>query len=472
MKLTVLNNEDLMRLSSNIEFDIDKLDICGISDLKNALKNINLSFVLEGINRAQSTLLCELGASYCQQSQRYVDMGSKDSLPIYTPTNVPMPPENLQKDIENLFKKSLDLYNRMTELKDDSSKNKRKTHTDFKYGISYEDARYVLPLATTTNITITMSGDKLVDMLYMIYTNRSILNDLQLELSKVIPNNLFNTIWNVIHRNTWMIYDVYTDTNQISTKVECPHHTYLSKLSTYNNVIPISMSGLSDVTIATLTSQNDKSPVDVFDRWEYINEDIYTKSIDLIDRVTGYGHTAILEHYRNTFAMECSLSAYHQIIRHRLHNINRMNISELLDPKALRFYVPKSIGESKFKDEYINLMKQYKLLIAQYHDDIKNKKQLMVALPNSAIIKFIVSSNARNDAIIFRDRLCLTAQTEIRELYDKKFSILYEKCPHIYKHALPPCVYNGKCKEGKLSCGDAKYMQDKYSYVKELLNKK
>jgi len=39
------------------------------------LKTINISFVAEGIDRIQSTLICELKNSYVQQSQRYVTMG-------------------------------------------------------------------------------------------------------------------------------------------------------------------------------------------------------------------------------------------------------------------------------------------------------------------------------------------------------------------------------------------------------------
>lgn len=38
------------------------------------LKMVNLSFSVENANRLVSTLLCELGFSYVQQSQRYVKM--------------------------------------------------------------------------------------------------------------------------------------------------------------------------------------------------------------------------------------------------------------------------------------------------------------------------------------------------------------------------------------------------------------
>lgn len=40
--------------------------------VKELLKTCNISFVLEGLNRWQSTMICELKDSYVQQSQRYV----------------------------------------------------------------------------------------------------------------------------------------------------------------------------------------------------------------------------------------------------------------------------------------------------------------------------------------------------------------------------------------------------------------
>ena len=42
--------------------------------VKELLKTCNVSFVLEEINRWQSTMICELKDSYVQQSQRYVTL--------------------------------------------------------------------------------------------------------------------------------------------------------------------------------------------------------------------------------------------------------------------------------------------------------------------------------------------------------------------------------------------------------------
>ena len=100
------------------------------------------------------------------------------------------------------------------------------------------------------------------------------------------------------------------------------------------------------------------------------------------------------------------------------------------------------------------------------------RELLILALPNAKFIKFIVSSNARADNQIFTDRLCLTAQTEIRELYKKKFDYLYDIYPELYKYGVPPCVTPGVCKEGKLSCGRVNYMRQMFSEIRDESNKK
>jgi thymidylate synthase (FAD) len=353
----------------------------------------------------------------------------------------------------------------MTELKETASNSKRKTHDDFKYGIPYEDARYILPLATTTNITVTMTADKLIDLYLLMYRYNSIFNDILKAFESEIPEDLHKLIIYIITAK----YGVHKTIDFAFSDAHFAYEDYFDQLNSTNNVVPISFSGLSDVSIATLTSQNEKSPMDIFERWEYLGEDLYEKSISMINRVISYGHTAILEHHRTTFAMECSLSAYHQVIRHRLQNIHRESIYSLTTPDKLDFYVPDSINVSQFKDEYIALMEKYKKILESI--DFADRHWLMIALPNARMVKFIVSSNARNDITILRDRLCLTAQTEIREMYDKKFSMLFDMYPQLYKYAVPPCVTSGKCKEGKLSCGNAEYMQDKYANVKNYKQK-
>ena len=73
-----------------------------------------------------------------------------------------------------------------------------------------------------------------------------------------------------------------------------------------------------------------------------------------------------------------------------------------------------------------------------------------------------MSSNARMDCQMLRERICRNAQWEIRDIAERKLDLLRQKSSVLYKNALPPCVY-GTCKEGTYTCGQAGAMRKKYA---------
>ena len=228
-------------------------------------------------------------------------------------------------------------------------------------------------------------------------------------------------------------------------------------LSLVNNVYIINSN--NNVAVAALASQNKQSPEEVYNSWGIKTE---FNDLKICDNVLGYGHHGINEHSRNTFAMTCSLAAYHQVIRHRLQNIKREPLKNLVIEKNREYVIPKCIIYSDtFLTKFHELIDMYKEFYQKFYQKY-DIQFLMQFLLNAEAIRFVVSSNIRNDNTIFRDRLCYTAQEEIRELYLKKFKILYNKYPHLVKYGLPPCVINGKCKEGKLTCGYADKVKEEY----------
>ena len=106
------------------------------------LEHCCFTFSIEGISRACShQLVRHRIASYSQQSQRYVK-GDKFGYVI--------PPEieksgGLKKAFEDHMKNTMVLYNTLVLS-----------------GIKKEDARYLLPNATTTNIVVTMNARELL----------------------------------------------------------------------------------------------------------------------------------------------------------------------------------------------------------------------------------------------------------------------------------------------------------------------
>ena len=105
-------------------------------------EHVSFTFQVEGISRACShQLVRHRIASYSQQSQRYVDMECFDYI---TPPSIEKDPE-LKEGYDAVMKMLGTYYSTYSGLR----------------GVPGEDARYILPNACATNITITMNAREL-----------------------------------------------------------------------------------------------------------------------------------------------------------------------------------------------------------------------------------------------------------------------------------------------------------------------
>lgn len=409
--------------------------------IQNAMSVFNINFTLKEINRLQSTLICEMKDSYVQQSQRYVEFDT---------SNIDEVPE--------LTKKCYDLYNRMTELKDGVTG--RPKPSDFKYNIPYEDGRYILPLSSKTNISVSMSGDKIIEFLLYISTNEYTKDIYEMFINKFESLNSLLERLNRHDFDTGKSFDYLKKYYQIGNTSE----TFI--LLDYDSEFE------SAASIGASTSTSKSTGYEMYYGWE--EEDRHQKAKGLIDRVmNGSHHEGIAEQVRYTYYCRMSLSAYHQFIRHRLHNIKRESLYDIITKPLINSlrefdevlptdiiinaYIPDSIKNSIFFEEYVSLVKEVNSKLNSNDTDLTQ-------LLNCHYVQMFVSTNARADNSIFKERLCLNAQTEIRELTEKRFNELWNnKSTVLFKQGLPPCVL-GRCPEGKLSCGKAKDVREKYKF--------
>lgn len=104
------------------------------------IEHASFTFAIHGVSRALThQLVRHRIASYSQQSQRYVDIEKFD----------PIVPETIEEDDE-----AKELY---YQFMDDV----KKTYEELKKKVPLEDARYVLPNATRSNIIVTMNAREL-----------------------------------------------------------------------------------------------------------------------------------------------------------------------------------------------------------------------------------------------------------------------------------------------------------------------
>lgn len=459
------NNKDIFSNEKKLSALINQLDI------------FYISFTAHNIDRLMSTIICQFNESYTQQSQRYVAVTEDGVINSAFRGMKNILGEEIYCDMEDFIRTTvIPFYQKVTEVEDGSKRGGR-DKDKYVYGIPIEDARYVLPLFVNTTVDMTIAFPQLFEI-YRLglkeYHNFNYENGfyaLMQQISKELPptiNDLCNELLysndsafniSIFSENTDSEY--YKDLDDLFLEALFSQETLKNK----ENNITISEdfntnSGLNSMCAAAYTSTKACSKMtDV----KAMNNDSKQK---VIDRVTGYGHTSIEEHHQGLIRYKMSLSCYHQFLRHRIPS-NRVNWSlfNKYDSIHNAVYIPDSIKNSEFYTEYVEIMAKYRdyytfaitrltNVFKQTHHDaafIANR-----LAPNAAMIEVYSRSNLRADKWINRERLCMTAASEIRHLMANKY-LQITKYDAFYENAVPPCFLGQKCKEGMMHC---KYLPD------------
>lgn len=160
-----------------IDHMISVMEDTGHSSL---LEHINFTFIIEGVSRVLShQLVRHRLTSPHQRSQRYAKKSLAEE--VITPPSIQNNPEALEL-FQNAVKVSDEAYTKMVAL-----------------GIPKEDARFIFPNATGTQLILTLNGRSLVHLLSLRCCNRAqweirnMANLMLQECRKVSPK-LFNNV--------------------------------------------------------------------------------------------------------------------------------------------------------------------------------------------------------------------------------------------------------------------------------------
>ena len=140
-------------------------------DFPSVLEHVVFTFLIEGISRVTShQLIRHRIASYTQESQRY-SIAEKDYV---------VPETIVKKGLEDIYvSKVKELYRVYEEF--------------INAGVPYEDARYILPQATTTKIIMTVNLRELIHIACLRLSSkaqweiREVVKGMINEASKIIP---------------------------------------------------------------------------------------------------------------------------------------------------------------------------------------------------------------------------------------------------------------------------------------------
>ena len=213
------------------------------------------------------------------------------------------------------------------------------------------------------------------------------------------------------------------------------------------------------------------------------------------DKISGFidmlASIGVMEHVCFTFGVEgISRACSHQLVRHRIASYSQKS-QRYVNENGFEFITPPSIADiPEAKEEYdrviAEITESYEKLaailtdkhtaefIAQGLDEktARSKASKLAnedarfLLPNACETKIVVSMNVRSLFNFFRHRCCNRAQWEIRAVANEMLRQCLEVAPHIFAHAGPSCVAEGKCPEGKMTCGKINEVREFFSAMK------
>ncbi len=216
------------------------------------------------------------------------------------------------------------------------------------------------------------------------------------------------------------------------------------------------------------------------------------KTENFIDMLVSIGHESVMEHVSFTFGIEgISRACSHQLVRHRIASYSQKS-QRYVNENGFEFITPPAIDSlpvakeeydrmiSEITESYDKLVtllndKHFSEFIAQGIDEktarskaskLANEDARFI-LPNACETKIVVTMNIRSLFNFFRHRCCNRAQWEIRAVAIEMLRQCIEVAPHIFAYAGPSCVADGKCPEGKMTCGKISDVKEFFASMKK-----
>ena len=189
-----------------------------------------------------------------------------------------------------------------------------------------------------------------------------------------------------------------------------------------------------------------------------------------VEKLVSIGHMSPVEHVSFTFGVEgVSRACSHQIVRHRVASYSQQS-QRYVKETEFDYVIPETIkADAALTKSFAKYMKQAQKAYDEMMEGLakqgilgENAQQdARFLLPNAAETKIVITMNARELLHFFRVRCCNRAQWEIRAMATEMLRVVKKAAPVIFKDAGPGCV-NGKCPEGKMSCGKSAEIRKKF----------
>ncbi len=211
-----------------------------------------------------------------------------------------------------------------------------------------------------------------------------------------------------------------------------------------------------------------------------------------VEMLAGFGHESPVEHVTFTFGIEgVSRSLLAQITRHRIASFS-VQSQRYVKFEDFQFVTPPAIAEDSataaiYQKSMHDAVTAYRTLAdalqARYIPQLMEQglsekaatakaekmaiEDARFVLPNACETKMVVTMNVRSLRNFFRLRCCNRAQWEIRAVAIEMLRLCCQAAPALFRNAGPSCCA-GACAEGKMSCGKAKEVREKFEVMRHV----
>jgi len=360
-------------------------------------------FSIEDLPRAATLQLClPEFAAHLQQSLRR----AKPERGFHKPVAIENSP--LNADFDDILREAFSFYEVMVQR-----------------GIPGEDARYLLPLFTRTNIQTAVNARELCHLWVMSNKNsvpsvvRAVVGEMMFLAKKEAPH-LFEDFGANYELLAWHpSSQLFAEDNKTMKRLIDAHTT-------------------EDRRVVLL----DQPP---------LNEAITKRTIREAVLNRNEAELANLKHIHFEFLVPMSLACFHQATRQRTWNQSVESIynaaSHELGVPLSRLFVPNSIEKSEFAFRYRTLHDKMMKLYGSLVGDGVPMAEAIGVMPHSLMIYDWIHVNGWNAIHAIGKRTCEKAQLEIRRIAWSMARRIRKTAPIFEGFMEPQCITYGKCPE-------------------------
>lgn len=298
-------------------------------------------------------------------------------------------------------------------------------------GVPKEDARFLLPLYTRTNIQTAGNARALMHLHHMTKNNG-------------VPSPVKETVDKMIEKAKEEAPALFKDWGyNYETLAWYPSaQLFAEENKTLNKII-----------------RQKGTPEEV----KYVEADIDEATVDRAVRNRNEAELSNLKHIHNGSKMQgflapMSIACYHQSTRQRTWNHTVEAVYDAAERGKI--VVPPTVKNSGHSEKYI---KQHKRMIKLYKDLVEAgipKEEAIGVIPHSTEMYDFIHVNGWNSIHSIGKRTCTKAQWEIRGIANKVAEKIREKNPILGKYTYPQGVIYGECPETE-PCGLCEKIREK-----------